>query len=59
MTLREIFGANVRHYRLAKDLKQHQLAEAIDSDAVEGGEPTGDVAALQVGRLLGWDLAPP
>jgi len=30
VTLREIFGANVRHYRLAKDLKQHQLAEAID-----------------------------
>ena len=30
MTLRETFGANVRHYRQARNLKQHHLAEAID-----------------------------
>lgn len=30
MTLRDIFGANVRNHRLARKLKQHQVAEAID-----------------------------
>jgi transcriptional regulator with XRE-family HTH domain len=28
--LMDTFGANVRNYRLAKDLKQHHIAEAID-----------------------------
>ena len=30
MTLKATFGANVRHYRQARNLKQHELAEAID-----------------------------
>jgi transcriptional regulator with XRE-family HTH domain len=29
MPLKDIFGANVRHYRLARDLKQHTFAEAV------------------------------
>jgi transcriptional regulator with XRE-family HTH domain len=30
VTLKEIFGANVRHYRRARDLRQHQFATAVD-----------------------------
>ena len=70
MTLREIFGANVRHYRLAKDLKQHQLAEAIDkSDGtvskIERGEaaPSFDsigqiAAALDVPEVVLFATTP-
>lgn len=45
MTLRETFGANVRHYRKAKNLKQYQLAEAIDkSDGMMGKIERGESA---------------
>jgi transcriptional regulator with XRE-family HTH domain len=30
VTLRETFGTNVRHYRQARNLKQHEIAEAVD-----------------------------
>ena len=43
MTLKATFGANVRHYRLAKDLKQHELAEAI-------GRTSGMVGKIERGQ---------
>lgn len=43
MTLKATFGANVRHYRLARDLKQHELAEAID-------KTTGMVGKIERGQ---------
>jgi transcriptional regulator with XRE-family HTH domain len=45
VTLRETFGANVRHYRLARNLKQHELAEAIDrSDGMVSKLERGETA---------------
>ncbi len=29
MTLKEIFGANLRHYRRARSMKQHEFADAV------------------------------
>jgi transcriptional regulator with XRE-family HTH domain len=43
VTLKATFGANVRHYRQAKDLKQHELAEAID-------KTTGMVGKIERGQ---------
>jgi transcriptional regulator with XRE-family HTH domain len=30
MALKEIFGANVRNYRRARELRQHQFADALE-----------------------------
>gem|GEM_PF-1465827 len=43
MTLRETFGANVRNHRLARNLKQHHIAEAI-------GKTPGMVGQMERGE---------
>jgi transcriptional regulator with XRE-family HTH domain len=45
VTLRQSFGANVRHYRKARDMNQRELAEAVDlSVATIGKIERGNVA---------------
>ena len=70
MTLRETFGANVRNYRLERKLKQHHIAEAIDTTSgfvgqIERGEsaPSFDTieqiaAALDVPEVVLFATTP-
>jgi transcriptional regulator with XRE-family HTH domain len=45
VTLREIFGSNVRHYRKARGLTQQQVAEQVGmSLKMVGGIERGDAA---------------
>jgi transcriptional regulator with XRE-family HTH domain len=44
VALRETFGSNLRHYRMARDLKQHELAE-------RAGLTTNMVGRLERGRV--------
>jgi transcriptional regulator with XRE-family HTH domain len=45
VTLRQSFGANVRHYRKARDMNQRELADAVDlSLAMVGKIERGNVA---------------
>jgi len=68
--LMDTFGANVRNYRLAKDLKQRHIAEAIDKSEsfvgqIERGEsaPSFDTietiaAALDVPEVVLFATTP-
>jgi transcriptional regulator with XRE-family HTH domain len=45
VTLRQSFGANVRHYRKARDMNQRELADALElSVAMVGKIERGNVA---------------
>jgi transcriptional regulator with XRE-family HTH domain len=70
VTLKATFGANVRNQRLARSLKQHHIAEAIDKtegfvSQIERGEsaPSFDTieqiaAALDVPEVVLFATAP-